>query len=100
MRPGRAGHQYQFRHEAVERIRLIQQFYAAGLGSRLIAPLLAAIDAQHLEPALVQRLTGEHDRIARQVADLQEAGRRLAVLIDIAHHPRETCSSTELDPLT
>lgn len=41
-----------------------------------------------------------HDRIARQVADLQEAGRRLAVLIDIAHHPRETCSSTELDPLT
>lgn len=101
IRPDRTGSgQRIYPESAVERIRLIQQFYAAGLTSRLIEPLLAAIDAQHLEPALVNRLTLEHDRITRQVADLQEAGRRLAVLIDIAHHPRETCSSTELDPLT
>ncbi|MGC4940053.1 MerR family transcriptional regulator [Kribbella sp. DT2] len=85
---------------AVERILLIKQFYAAGLSSRLIEPLLKAIDDQHLEPALVQRLVHEQDRIAQQVAELLEAGRRLAVLIDIAHHPRATCSATELDPLT
>jgi DNA-binding transcriptional MerR regulator len=101
LHPDRTGSgQRIYPESALERVQLIQQFYAAGLTSRLIEPLLAAIDAQHLEPTLVQSLIHERARIATQVTDLQQAGQRLDILIDIAHHPRQTCSPSELDPPT
>jgi DNA-binding transcriptional MerR regulator len=101
LHPDRTGSgQRIYPESAVERVQLIPQFYAAGLTSRSIEPLLAAIDAQHLEPTLVQSLIQERARIAAQVAELQRAGRRLDILIEIAHHPRETCSPSELEPST
>lgn len=72
---------------AVDRVGLIQQLYTAGLGSRLIATLLPAIDARDLGPELLERVVDERVRIRAKVAELEEAGRRLDVLISLAMHP-------------
>ncbi|MFF0344693.1 MerR family transcriptional regulator [Kribbella sp. NPDC004875] len=101
LRPERTGSgQRIYPDSAVDRVRLIQQFYAAGLSSRLIERLLAGIDARHLDPALLERLAQERTRIADEVAALQEAGRRLDQLLDIAVHPKESCRAADLEPLT
>ena len=55
---------------AVERVRLIQQMYAAGLTSRLVAELLPCFDTGKVTPGLLGRLTAERDRIAAQAASL------------------------------
>ncbi|WP_128378778.1 MerR family transcriptional regulator [Streptomyces cavernae] len=72
---------------AVDRVRLIQQLYSAGLSSRLIASFLPCVDAQYAEPDMVERLRAERARIAASVAELQEVGRRLDLLIRLAAHP-------------
>ncbi|MFC3577820.1 MerR family transcriptional regulator [Streptomyces yaanensis] len=82
---------------AVDRVGLIQQLYTAGLGSRLIATLLPAIDARYVGPGLLERLLDERARIAVKVAELQEAGRRLDVLIDLATHPGTQPCPASLD---
>src|SRR2546425_55096 len=48
---------------AVDRVGIIQQLYTAGLGSRLIAALLPAIDARHVGSELLERLLDERSRI-------------------------------------
>ncbi|WP_040702335.1 MerR family transcriptional regulator [Nocardiopsis ganjiahuensis] len=72
---------------SVDRVRLIRQLYTAGLSSALIAVLLPAIDARHVDPELMGLLVQERERIRDKVAGLQEAGRRLDVLIGLAAHP-------------
>lgn len=85
---------------AVDRVRLIQQLYTAGLASPLIATLLPAIDARHVGPELRERLLDERARIEAKAARLRAAGRRLDVLIGLASHPdAEPCPSS-LDPAT
>lgn len=80
---------------AVDRVGLIQQLYTAGLASRLIATLLPAIDARYVGPELLERLLDERVRIDAKVAELQEAGRRLDVLIELATHPgAEPCPAS------
>ncbi|WP_405056917.1 MerR family DNA-binding transcriptional regulator [Kribbella sp. NBC_01505] len=82
---------------AVDRVLLIQQLYTAGLSSRLIEPLLPSIDAREIGPDLMQRLADERAQITRRVADLQEAGRRLDLLITLAQHPDGTQCVPTLD---
>ncbi|MFE9644675.1 MerR family transcriptional regulator [Streptomyces sp. NPDC006365] len=82
---------------AVDRVGLIQQLYTAGLGSRLIATLLPAIDARHVDPELLERLLDESSRIKAKVAALQDAGRRLDLLISLATHPGMESCPTSLD---
>ena len=72
---------------AVDRVLLIQQLYTAGLSSRLIKPLLPGIDAKVIGPELMQCLISERANITQRTADLQEAGRRLDLLIDLAQNP-------------
>ncbi|MEU6355461.1 MerR family transcriptional regulator [Streptomyces sp. NPDC047072] len=72
---------------AVDRVALIQQLFTAGLGSRLITTLLPAIDAKDLGPELLRRLVVERARIEEKVGELQEAGRRLDLLIALATNP-------------
>ncbi|MFI1049630.1 hypothetical protein [Streptomyces griseoruber] len=76
---------------------IIQQLYTAGLGSRLIAVLRPAIDARHVDPELLQRLLDERSRIKAKVAELQDAGRRLDMLINLATHPGKESCPTSLD---
>ncbi|MDX3853103.1 MerR family transcriptional regulator [Streptomyces sp. AK02-01A] len=102
LRPQRtASGQRVYPESAVDRVGLIQQLYTAGLGSRLMATLLPAIDARHVGPQLLDRVLDERVRIRAKVAELQEAGRRLDVLINLATHPdTESCPSSLDQSLT
>ncbi|TJZ98931.1 MerR family transcriptional regulator [Actinacidiphila oryziradicis] len=93
LRPERsASGQRVYPESAVDRVRLIQQLYTAGLGSRLMATLLPAIDDRHVGPELLDRLLDERARIKAKVANLQAAGRRLDVLMHLATRPAaESC---------
>lgn len=98
LRPQRtASGQRVYPESAVDRVGLIQELYTAGLGSRLIATLLPAIDARHLRPELLERVRDERVRITAKVTELQAAGRRLDVLIDLATHPDTRPCPASLD---
>ncbi|RDD85317.1 MerR family transcriptional regulator [Streptomyces parvulus] len=88
LHPQRTVHGHRdYPESAVSRVALIRQLYAAGLTSRLIFAVLPAIDARHLEPALLRRLLDERAGIHLKLAELQEKGRRLDMLIERATQP-------------
>ncbi|TMR90177.1 MerR family transcriptional regulator [Nonomuraea basaltis] len=72
---------------AVDRVRLIQHFYAAGLGSRTIATILPCVDAGHAGPEMIDSLRAERTRITASIAELEEAGRKLDQVIELAVRP-------------
>lgn len=72
---------------AVERVRLIQQFFTAGLPSRTVLQLLPYVDAGHGSPEAFELLAAERNRITAAMADLAAARDALDRMIDIAHHP-------------
>ncbi len=74
-------------NEAVTRVRLIQQLYAAGLSSKTIAELLPCVDAQVSTPESRERLAAERDRINTQIAELIVARDKLNDIIDVASGP-------------
>lgn len=75
---------------AVERVRLIQHLYAAGLASRTIAELLPCVDAKVSTPESRARLAAERDRINRQIAELTETRDRLDAIIELTQRPHES----------
>ncbi|MGW0594646.1 MerR family transcriptional regulator [Streptosporangium sp. NPDC002607] len=72
---------------AVERVRLIQQFFTAGLPSRTILQLLPCVDTGHGSPEVFELLAAERNRITAAMADLAAARDALDDIIDIANHP-------------
>lgn len=84
---------------AIDRVRLIQQLYSAGLGSRTIAEMiLPCVDAGHAAPELLESLRSERDRITAGIHDLEEARRRLDRVIELTEHPERCESQDDLDP--
>lgn len=79
-----AGGQRHYTEAAVERVRLIQQLYAAGLPSQVIAKLLPCVHTGVATPEQLALLTVERDRIDRQAAQLVEARDRLDAVITAA----------------
>lgn len=73
--------------DAVDRVRLIQQLYGAGLPSRTILEILPCVDTGHASAELFVRLGEERDRITDQIAALEEARARLDAVIAHAEHP-------------
>ena len=69
---------------AVARVRLIQQQYAAGLSSRVIAELLPCVHTRVATPAQLELLASERDRIDRQVGELVQARDQLDAVIAAA----------------
>ncbi|MEV0848757.1 MerR family transcriptional regulator [Streptomyces sp. NPDC049954] len=67
---------------AVDRVRLIQQLYAAGLSSRAIVELLPCVVEGRATPELLARLAVERDRIDGRVAELTGARDRLDSVIN------------------
>lgn len=67
--------------EAVERVRLIQQLYAAGLPSRSILTLLPCVDSGFATPAMLDVLEGERDRISLGMRELKKARSQLDRII-------------------
>ena len=92
-----ASGQRSYLESSVARVQLIRELFAAGLNSRLLAALLPAIDARHVDPELARRLAAEHARLEAEVANLQAAGRRLAALISLVAHPDGTSCPASLD---
>ncbi|WP_067895419.1 MerR family transcriptional regulator [Nocardia vaccinii] len=66
---------------AVDRIRLIQELYTAGLSSKTIAELTPCVVDGQATPELLARLAMERDHIARRIADLAHTRNRLDAVI-------------------
>ena len=72
---------------AVERVRLIQQFFTAGLPSRTIMQILPCVDTGEATPESFALLAAERSRITAAMAELAAARDALDDMIHIAHHP-------------
>ena len=84
---------------AVERVRLIQQLFTAGLPSRTIVQLLPCIDAGRGTPEVFELMAAERDRITTALAELAAARDALDRMIEIAHHPTpEHCPALREPP--
>jgi DNA-binding transcriptional MerR regulator len=83
--------QRRYEDVAVNRVRLIQQLYAAGLSSKTIAELLPCVDAQVSTPESRERLRAERDRINNQIGELIIARDRLDDIIDQTSRPNPVC---------
>ncbi|MEB8337772.1 MerR family transcriptional regulator [Streptomyces endophyticus] len=70
-----------YAQEAVDRVRLIQQLYAAGLSSRTIVELLPSVVDGNATPELLDRLSVERDHIDNKIAELADARERLDSVI-------------------
>ncbi|MFF5225739.1 MerR family transcriptional regulator [Dactylosporangium sp. NPDC000521] len=69
---------------AVDRVRLVQQLYAAGLSSRRILDLLPCVYTGRATPETLRLLAEERDRIDAQVAGLTATRDRLDAVIAAA----------------
>ncbi|MFF5172609.1 MerR family transcriptional regulator [Micromonospora sp. NPDC000089] len=83
--------QRRYRDAAVNRVRLIQQLYGAGLSSRTIAELMPCVDANESTPESRARLAAERDRIDAQIAELMSARDRLNDIIEMTSRPNPQC---------
>lgn len=83
---------------AVERVRLIQQFFAAGLSSRTIVQLLPCVDTGHGSPEAFAMMAAERSRISEAMADLAAARDALDRMIEIAHLPTPEHCPAMRDP--
>ncbi|MGD8195245.1 MerR family transcriptional regulator [Herbiconiux sp. P18] len=72
---------------AVDRVRLIQHLFSAGLASRTIALILPCVDTGHAPPEMLGSLYVERERITTVIADLEQARRRLDEVIELTEHP-------------
>lgn len=82
-----ASGQRTYRPAAVERVRLVQQLFGAGLPSRTIVQLLPCVDAGVATPESYALLVSERDRITAQLAELEATRRHLDEVIAITEHP-------------
>lgn len=76
--------QRHYPEHAIDRVLLIQNFYAAGLPSRTILELLPCIDAAVTTPGSIRLLTTERDRIDRQITELARTRDRLDAVLEDA----------------
>lgn len=84
---------------AIERVKLIQQLFTAGLASRTILQLLPSIDSGQGAPEAFEILTAERDRITAAMADMAAARDALDRMIDIGHNPTpEHCPALRETP--
>ncbi|MBE1488253.1 MerR family transcriptional regulator [Plantactinospora soyae] len=91
--------QRRYPDEAADRVRLIQQLYAAGLSSRTIADLLPCVTSKVSTPESRARLAAERDRIDAQIAKLTAARDRLGEVIAYSTSAQSGCR-VEADPAT
>ncbi|AXK36743.1 MerR family transcriptional regulator [Streptomyces armeniacus] len=83
--PGRSpGGQREYTEDAVGRVRIFRQFYAAGLSSRRIAELLPCIDSGTTTDHQWAMLNAERTRIRREIDQLTATLARLDRLVGAA----------------
>jgi DNA-binding transcriptional MerR regulator len=84
-----------YAEQAVERVRLIQRLYSAGLTSRTIADLMPCVDAKVSTPESRARLAAERDRLDAQIAELIRARDELDDVIAATSSPDNGCTIEE-----
>ncbi|MEV4622748.1 MerR family transcriptional regulator [Asanoa sp. NPDC049573] len=89
-----ASGQRHYTEAAVERVKLIQSLYGAGLSSKTIADLLPCVDAQVSTPESRALLAAERDRIDRQIAELTLTRGKLDAIIEQTSRPHPRCDYT------
>jgi DNA-binding transcriptional MerR regulator len=83
--PGRGpGGQREYTEDAVTRVHILQQLYAAGLSSRRIAELLPCIETDTTTEHQRAMLAAEHARIKRQIDHLTTVLGRLEKIVEAA----------------
>jgi DNA-binding transcriptional MerR regulator len=75
------GGQRHYAEDAVDRVHLIRQLYAAGLSSKAVAELTPYVIDGRATPELLQRLAAERDHLDRRIADLAHTLDRLDSVI-------------------
>ncbi|MEE1799347.1 MerR family transcriptional regulator [Streptomyces sp. JV176] len=85
-----AGHRA-YERSAVERVRLIQMLYGAGLSSRTIRGVLPCVERGEATPELLELLATERQRVEQQIAGLLTARSRLDDVIEAAGNPHHDC---------
>ncbi|MDQ0808968.1 DNA-binding transcriptional MerR regulator [Streptomyces sp. B3I7] len=75
---------------SVDRVRLIQRLYAAGLSSRTIRELLPRAANGEATPELLERLSAERRRLDGQIDDLVSTRGELDAVIALATESRRT----------
>lgn len=86
--------QRQYSEGAVERVQLIQQLYAAGLGSTAIAELLPCMHTGVATPEMLARLSAERSRIDIQARQLAITRDRLDLVIAAAADANRDCAAS------
>ncbi|GAB3461945.1 MerR family transcriptional regulator [Streptomonospora sediminis] len=76
------GGQRDYPEEAVDRVQLLQQLYAAGLASRTIVDLLPCVTTGRATSEMLEQVTAERDRIAARIAELGQAKDKLDSVIE------------------
>jgi DNA-binding transcriptional MerR regulator len=85
--------QRHYPREAVDRVQLIQQLYAAGLTSRTILELLPCVDAKISTRESEARLAAERERIDQQIRGLLATRDRLDAVIASTSAPGQACKA-------
>lgn len=88
------GGQRRYTEDVVDRVRLIQQLFAAGLPSRVVRDVLPCVDSGTAEPGLLERLEHERERIDERITGLQAARGRLDEVIANTRNPPPECDHT------
>lgn len=86
------GGQRHYPDSAVDRVRLIQQLYAAGLPSRVVREVLPCVDSGEAPAGLLDQLSEERVRIDRRITDLLAVRDRLDDVIAVTRDPGADCS--------
>ena len=95
-----AGGRRRYPESAVERVRLIQRLYAAGLTSATVREVLPCVDSGETEasPALLERLVDERALIEQRITDLLSVRDRLDEVIGVARNPDLGCAHGDTRP--
>ncbi|WP_306212553.1 MerR family transcriptional regulator [Actinoplanes sp. RD1] len=81
------GGQRRYPDAALDRVRLIQDLFAAGLPSRVIGVLLLCVDTKSIDDETVDLLHEKRERMVRQIQELTASLERLDDIIHIATTP-------------
>ncbi|KUH38163.1 MULTISPECIES: MerR family transcriptional regulator [Streptomyces] len=76
------GGQRDYPDDALDRVQLIQDLFAAGLSSRTVVELLPCVSSGTATPAMLDRLTTERDHITERIQDLSRAKSKLDRVIE------------------
>ncbi|MBT2411656.1 MerR family transcriptional regulator [Streptomyces sp. ISL-12] len=92
--------QRQYTEYDVDRVRFIQDLYAANLSSGTIAELMPCRDAPsiHNSDATLERMARERERITAQIDDLLRARNTLDRLVSLARAHRATLPEPDAGP--